>query len=325
MKNIFGLILLLAIFGWGGFADAQQAKKVYRIGYLGSSAASSSALIDAFRQGLRERGYVEGKNIVVEARWTEGKTETIPDLTAELVRLNVDMIVTSITLAVQAARKLTATIPIIVVGIGDPVGTGLVASLARPGGNVTGLSSLAPELSGKRVDLLKEAFPKVSRVGVFWNPASTSNALGWKETEAAARPAAIQLKSLEVKSPDDFERAFGIAAKERVNALIVIRDNVFSVGRQQVLAFAAKRRLPAIYPAAEYVEVGGLMSYGPDLPDIFRRAATYVDKILKGTKPADLPVEQPMKFEFIVNLKTAKQIGLTIAPNVLVRADRVIR
>ena len=325
MKNIFGLILLIAIFGWGGFADAQQAKKVYRIGYLGSSAASSSALIDAFRQGLRERGYVEGKNIVVEARWTEGKTETIPDLTAELVRLNVDMIVTSITLAVQAARKLTTTIPIIVVGIGDPVGTGLVASLARPGGNVTGLSGLAPELSGKRVDLLKEAFPKVSRVGVFWNPASPSNALGWKETEAAARPAAIQLKSLEVKSPDDFERAFGIAAKERVNALIVIRDNVFSVGRQQILAFAAKRRLPAIYPAEEYVEVGGLMSYGPDLPDIFRRAATYVDKILKGTKPADLPVEQPMKFEFIVNLKTAKQIGLTIAPNVLVRADRVIR
>jgi putative ABC transport system substrate-binding protein len=205
------------------------------------------------------------------------------------------------------------------------VGTGLVASLAHPGGNITGLSGLAPELSGKRLELLKEAFPKVSRVGVFWNPASPSNVLGWKETEAAARPAGLQLKSLEVKSPDDFERAFRAATKERVNALIAIRDNVTNVSKQKIIAFAAKHRLPAMYPDTEYVENGGLMSYAPDLLDIFRRAATHVDKILKGTKPADLPVEQPMKFEFVVNLKTANQTGLTVPPNVLVRANRVIK
>jgi ABC-type uncharacterized transport system substrate-binding protein len=318
-----GIVALGVAFAMcGSVAQAQQAKKVPRIGYL---SARADEKLEAFRQGLRALGYVEGKNIIIEYRYLEGKTEPIPDLTAELVRLNVDVIVTSTTLAAQVARKLTTTIPIIVVGVGDPVATGLVASLARPGGNITGLSGLAPELSGKRLELLQEAFPKVSRVGVFWNPASPSNALGWKETGVAGRAAGIQLKSLEVKGPDDFERVFKTAAKERVNALIVIRDNVTNVNKQKIIAFAAKHRLPAMYPDTEYVENGGLMSYAPDFLDIFRRAATHVDKILKGTKPADIPVEQPMKFEFVVNLKTATQTALTVPPNVLVRANRVIK
>ena len=323
MKKILCLLLFALVLGWGGFAEAQQAGKVPRIGYLGGSVNDKNR--EAFQQGLRERGYVEGKNIVIEYRWVEGRTEEIPDLVAELVRLKVDVIVTGVTLAAQAARKLTTKVPIVIVGTGDPVGTGLVASLARPGGNITGLSSLAPELSGKRVELLKESFPKVSRVGVFWNPASPSNALSWKETEAAARPAALRLQSLEVKSTKDFEGAFAAAVKGRVDALITIRDNVTNTGRPQIVAFAAKHRLPGIYPSVDYVEDGGLMSYAPDFRVMYRRAAIYVDKILKGTKPEDLPVEQPMKFEFVVNLKTAKQIGLTIPPNVLVRADRVIR
>jgi putative ABC transport system substrate-binding protein len=321
-KRIIGFALSAMLFALSVSAQAQQAKKVPRIGYLSATADQKR---EAFLQGLRALGYVEGKNIVIEYRWLEGKTEPIPDLTAELVRLNVDVIVTGSTLVAQAARKLTTTIPIVVVGVGDPVGTGLVASLAHPGGNVTGLSGLAPELSGKRLELLKEAFPKVSRVGVFWNPASPSNALNWKETEAAGRAAAVKLQSLEVRSPDDFERAFRGTTKERVNAFIVIRDNVTNVGKQKIIAFAAKHRLPAMYPDTEYVENGGLMSYAPDFLDIFRRAATHVDKILKGTKPADLPVEQPMKFEFVVNLKTANQTALTVPPNVLVRANRVIR
>ncbi len=324
MKRIFCLFLIIVILGAGAIADAQQSKKIPRIGYLGG-ASRDPTRVEAFRQGLRELGYVEGKNVVIEYRWAEGDTARIPDLMAELVRLNVDMIVTSITLAVQTAKQLTTTIPIVVVGIGDPVGTGLVASLARPGGNVTGLSGLAPELSGKRVDLLKEAFPKVSRIAVFWNPASPSNKLGYKETEVAAQAAAVQLQSLEVRGPDDFRRAFETAEKKRADSLIVIRDNVTDTHRQQIVAFAAKKRLPAIYPIVDFVEEGGLMSYAPDFRAIYRRAAIYVDKILKGTKPEDLPVEQPMKFEFVVNLKAAKQIGVTIPPNVLVRADKVIR
>ena len=321
-KKIAVSLLVALILASVHITEAQQPKKVPRIGYLSTRADQNH---EAFRQGLRELGYVEGKNIVIESRWAEGRTEEIPDLVAELVRLKVDVIVTGLTLAAQAARKLTTTVPIVIVGTGDPVGTGLVASLARPGGNITGLSGLAPELSGKRLELLKESFPKVSRVGVFWNPASPSNAISWKETQAAARPAAVQLHSLEVKSSKDFERAFGAAVKDRVDALITIRDAVTNTGRQQIVAFAAKHRLPAIYPSADYVEGGGLMSYAPDFRDMYRRAAVFVDKILKGTKPADLPVEQPMKFEFIVNLKAAKQIGVTVPPNVLVRADKVIR
>ena len=321
-KKVFAFLVSMVMLVAGFLADAQQPTKIPRLGYL---SASNDQNREAFRQGLRQLGYVEGKNVVIEYRYAEGRTEQISDLAAELVRLKVDVIVTGSTLAAQTARKLNTTVPIVIVGTGDPVGTGLVASLARPGGNVTGLSGLAPELSGKRLELLKESFPKVSRVGVFWNPASPSNAISWKETEAAARPAAVQLQSLEVKSSKDFEGAFGAAVKERVNALITIRDNVTNTGRQQIVAFAAKHRLPAIYPSAEYVEVDGLMSYAPDFRDIYRRAAAYVDKILKGAKPADLPVEQPMKFELVINLKAAKQIGLTIPQSVLYRADKVIK
>ena len=228
-KEICMWLLATSLLATVSLAEAQQRARIPRIGYL---SARNDQNRDAFRQGLRELGYEEGKNIVVEPRWAEGKTEQLPDLVAELVRLKVDVIVTGVTLAAQAARKLTTTIPIVIVGTGDPVGTGLVASLARPGGNITGLSGLGPELSGKRLELLKEAFPRVSRVGVFWNPANPSNAISWKETEAAARPAAVQLQSLEVKSSKDFEGAFGAAVKERVNALITIRENVTNTGRQ---------------------------------------------------------------------------------------------
>lgn len=323
MKNFLLVLLVVTVFSGGGVADAQQLAKMPRVGYL--SGSQFNQYREAFQRGLRERGYVEGKNIAVEYRYAEGNTERVPELAAELVHLKVDVMVTGVTLAAQAAKKLTTTIPIVVVGVGDPVATGLVASLARPGGNVTGLSGLAPELSGKRLELLKESFSKISRVGVFWNPASPSNVLNWKETQGAAKAAALRLQSLEVKSTKDFERVLAVAAKERADALITIRDNVTNSGRQQIIAFAAKRRLPAMYPAEEYVDDGGLMSYAPDFPDMYRRAAVFVDKILKGTKPEDLPVEQPMRFEFVVNLKTAKEAGLTIEPNVLVRANRVIR
>jgi len=303
-------------------AEAQQAKKIPRIGFIGVSAGQNLA---AFRQGLQELGYVEGQNIVVETRPVEGQSDRLTDLAAELVHQKMDVLVTGTTVVAQAAKKLTTTIPIVIVAIGDPVGTGLVTSLARPGGNVTGLSGLAPELSGKRLELLKEAFPKISRVAVLWNANSPSNAISWKETQAAALPLAVQLQSLQVRSPDDFERAFRAAASKHAEALITIRDALTNIHSKEIVAFAAKNRLPAMYPTAEYAENGGLMSYAPDFREIFRRAAVYVDKILKGTKPADLPVEQPTKFEFIVNLKAAKQIGLTIPPNVLVRADKVIK
>ena len=308
-------------------AEAQQPAKISRIGFVSGTGDPNTQgpLVEAFRQGLRDLGYIEGKNILVEYRFVEGQQDRIPSLVAELVQLKADVIVTSITLAAQAAKRLTTTIPIVIVGTGDPVGTGLVASLARPGGNVTGFSGLAPELSGKRLELLKEAFPKVSRVAVFWNPTSPSNVNSWKATQAAARPLAVQLQSLELRAPNDFGLAFGTATRERSDALIAIRDNLTDSHRRQIVAFAAKNRLPAMYPMKEYAEDDGLMAYAPDFRDIFRRAAIYVDRILKGTKPADLPVEQPMKFEFVINLKTAKQIGLTIPQSVLFRADKVIK
>jgi len=327
-KKIIGLALGALLFALSVLAQAQQAKKVPQVGILSSisdPSSSPSLSVGAFRKGLRDLGYIEGKNILIEYRNAEGKLDRLPELAAELVRLKVDVIVTGITLAAQATKRLTTTIPIVLLGSGDPVGTGLVASLARPGGNVTGLSGGGPELNGKRLELLKEAFPKVSRVAVFWNPSSPSNAISWNETQAAARPLAVQLQSLEVRAANDFGLAFGAATREHADALIVIRDNVTNNHRRQIVAFAAKNRLPAMYPMTEYAEDGGLMAYAPDFLDIQRRAATYVDKILKGAKPADLPVEQPMKFELVINLKTAKALGLTIPPNVLARADKVIR
>lgn len=307
-------------------AEAQQTAKISRIGFfVGSFAPAYASRIEAFRQGLHDLGYVEGKNIVVEYRYGERKEEPFRDHAAELVRLKVDVIVTSSTSGVLATKKATTTIPIVLAGVSDPVGTGLVASLARPGGNITGLSLLAPELSGKRLELLKEAFPKVSRVAVLWDPDNQANMLSFKETEAVARALKVQLQSLAVQNPSDFEKAFSAITARRADALIIIRSPLTYNNLRGIVEFAAKNRLPAMYPDREFVDPGGLMTYGPIGEDLFRRAATYVDKILKGTKPADLPVEQPMKFELVINMKTANQTGLTIQPNVLARADKVIK
>jgi len=307
-------------------ADAQQPARTPRIGILiAPSASSFSARVEALRRRLRELGYVEGKNIVIEYRYAEGKIERVPDLAAELVRLKVDVIVTSGgERTILAAKKTSATIPIVFAGAGDPVGTGLVSSLARPGGNITGLSTMTPDLDGKRLELLKEAFPKVARVAFLWQPGWRGN-LALTDMEAAAKALGVKLLSLEVRSLDDFESAFARAKRERAQALITSIGGLITTQQRQVLDFAVKNRLPAMYPGSEFVEAGGLMSYGPNYTDLFRRAADFVDKILKGTKPADLPIEQPKKFEFVINLKSAKEIGVAIPPNVLARADQVLK
>jgi putative ABC transport system substrate-binding protein len=306
-------------------AEAQQPK-LHRIGILFIGTSSFySAWIDVFRQGLKELGYIEGKNIAFEYRYAEGKADRLPALAAELVVLKVDVIVTSATPSVLALKKATSTIPIVFVAVADPVASGLVASLARPGGNVTGLTILAVELSGKRVELLKEAVPKVTRVAFLWNSANPGLTPAWREAQAAAQALGLQLQSLEVRSSNDFDSAFETALRERAQALITPPEALFNTHLKRIVEFAAKNRLPAMYAFTEAVDAGGLMLYAPNYADQFRRAATYVDKILKGTKPADLPVEQPTKFEFIINLKAARQIGLTIPPTVLARADKVIR
>ena len=308
-------------------AQAQQPKKVSRIGYLtGVSPSTNSTRHEAFRQGLRGLGYVEGKNIVIEWRSAEGKFDRLPALAAELVRLKVDIIVTGGGATTRAVKEATTAIPIVMAQEGDPVGNGFVASLARPGGNITGLSSLAPELSGKRVELLKEIIPKLSRVAVLGNSAQPGNAQALKEMELAAKAFGVQLQYLDVLGPKDIGTAFRGAGKGRADAVLILLAGLVATSeRPQITDLAVKSRLPAIYDRPEAMEYGGLMSYGVSTADLDRRAATYVDKILKGAKPADLPVEQPTKFEFIINLKAAKQIGLTIPPNVLARADRVIR
>ena len=309
-------------------ADAQQPAKVYRIGILATVPPTTPefALIwEALTEGLRGLGYVEGQNTIIERRFSEGKFERFPDLAAELVRLKVDVIVAAGTPAPEAARRATTAIPIVMTNHGDPVGTGLVASLARPGGNVTGLSLLFPELVGKQLELLKEAVPKVSRVAVLWNPTNKTHPLSLREAEVAARSLGIQLQFLEVRAPDEFESAFVAITKERASALLVLPDPVLVGHRTRIAELSAKSRLPAMAGLREHARAGSLMSYGPDLRDNFRRAATFVDKILKGAKPADLPVEQPTKFELVINLKTAKALGLTIPDSVFIRADEVIR
>jgi ABC-type uncharacterized transport system substrate-binding protein len=307
-------------------AEAQQPTNIPRIGYLSTAIPDvESPRVEAFRQGLREHGYIEGKNIIIEYRRAERKLDRLPDLAAELVGLKVDLIVTNTTPAALAAKKATQTIPIIVITAADPVGSGLAASLARPGGNVTGLSLVAGlEMSGKQLELLKEAVPKLTRVAVLANPANPPTAGFLKEAELAARSLGVQLRVLEARNPDELDGAFSAMKKERPGGLLVIAATFIGIN-SQIVSFATINRLPAMYPYRESVDEGGLMSYGPNQPDLYRRAATYVDKILKGTKPAELPVEQPMKFEFVINLKAAKQIGLTIPPNVLARADKVIR
>ena len=325
MKRLFRLFLIIAFLSAGPVAEAQQPARSPRIGILlPPSASFNSARVEAFRQRLRELGYVEGKNIFFEYRYAEGKLERLPDLAAELVRLKVDVIVAAGP-AGPAAKKATATIPIVFATFANPVGSGLVSSLARPGGNITGLSLMTPDLDGKRLELLKESFPKVARVAFLWMPSGSMGNVPLKDMEAAAKALGVKLQSLEVRSLDDFESAFARAKRDGAQALITYPGPLINTQQRQVFDFAAKNRLPAMYPNSEFVEAGGLMSYSPNYTDLFRRAADFVDKILKGTKPADIPVEQPMKFEFIVNLKTAKQIGVTIEPNVLVRANRVIR
>src|SRR5262250_197342 len=307
--------------------EAQQQKKVPRIGFLSATSPSTiSARVEAFRQGLRELGYVEGKNILIEYRYAEGKPERLRDLAAELVRLKVNVIVATVTPAAMAAKKATQTIPIITVTTADPVGSRLVASLAHPAGNVTGLS-LVPglEMSGKQLELLKEAVPKLTQVAVLIDPGNEPTARFLKEAEKAASSLVLHLRAVEARNADELNSAFSAINKKRPDALLVIASPILSANRTQIARFATSSRLPAMYPYSEFVDAGGLMSYGPHQPDLYRRAATYVDKILKGANPADLPVEQPKKFEFIINLKAAKQIGLTIPPNVLAQADRIIK
>jgi putative tryptophan/tyrosine transport system substrate-binding protein len=326
MKTRFLSILVAWVFlAVAVVGEAQQPKKVPRIGILhGASASSVAARTEAFRQGLRELGYVEGKNIVIEWRYAEGKADRLPGLAAELVGLKVDIIVTTGPIVTRAAKETTSTIPIVMTNEGDPVGTGFVASLARPGGNITGLSSLAPELGGKRLELLKEIIPQLSRVAVFGTSTLPDNAQRLREVELAATAFGVKLQYLDVLGPKDIETAFRAASKGRADAVLLLASSVFTSQRTQVADLAVKYRLPATYNRPEYVEDGGLMTYGPSINDLFRRAATYVDKILKGAKPADLPVEQPTKFELVINLKTAKALGLTIPQTLLLRADLII-
>jgi putative ABC transport system substrate-binding protein len=321
---VAAMLLAVAI-----IAEAQQPKKVPRIGYVSGTGDPSNPgpYVEAFRQGLRDLGYIEGKTIVIEYRGAEGKRDRIPSLVTELVQLKVDALVSGNFAVARAAKQATESIPIVMVTNQDPVETGLVDSLARPGGNITGLSTLQRELGGKRLELLKEVVPRISRVGILWNADSSgSSGTGFKEYEAAARALKLQLQSLEVRPPNpDLERSFQAAAKGRASALITVTGTLLFPYSKRIADLATKNRLPSMYEGSTWVEAGGLMSYSTNDLEVFHRTAVFVDKILKGTKPSDLPVEQPTKFELVINLKTAKQIGLTIPPNVLARADKVIK
>ena len=323
MKTETTVVILCAmLLALGVPARAQQPKKVPRIGWLGAARTSSSR-IEAFRQGLHELGYAEGKNIFIEYRYAEGKLDRLPALAAELVRLKVDVIIAGSPQATRSAKQATSTIPIVMAFDDDPVRQGFVTSLARPGGNVTGLATLAPEISGKQLEILKEIVPNLSRVAVLSN--ISANTLFRGEVESPAAAFGVKLQYLDVANPKDFETAFRAASKGHAQAVLVLPGPVINAQRKQIAELTAKNRLPAIFPSPEYLDVGGLMSYGASVADSYHRAATYVDKILKGARPADLPVEQPTKFELVINLKTAKPLGLTIPPNVLVRADKVIK
>jgi ABC-type uncharacterized transport system substrate-binding protein len=307
-------------------SSAQQAAQVPRLGLLipGSSSAFAPR-IEAFRHGLRDLGYVEGRNITIEYRFAEGQYDRLPELVAELIRLHVDIMVTDGEEAILAAQHATTTIPIVMAVSSDPVGIGFVASLARPGGNITGLSFMLTEVSGKRLELLQEAIPKLSHVAVLWNPTNPNSILGFKETQTAAHALGLPLQSLEVRGPDEFDQAFAAMTREHADALVVLSNPLFFGHRRQLAELAVKHRLPAIFLFREYVEAGGLMAYGANLNAMYRRATYYVDRILKGTKPADLPVEQPMKFELVINLKTAKALEIAVPPSLLLLADEVIQ
>ena len=308
---------------WPLAARAQQPRR-YTIGHFSAGDATPPELWVAFVEALRELGLVEGKNFTFERRYAENRLDRLPELAAELVRLNVDVIVAVGTLAPLAAKRATTTIPIVMANAGDPLGSGLVASLARPGGNVTGMSLMAPDLGAKRLEMLKEILPQVSRVGILWNAANPYSALVFKATENAAPTLGIQLQSIEVQSPNDIDTDLPTATQQRIGALITVEDPLTFSHRKRIADFAASKQLPAMYGLREYVDVGGLMSYGTNQADLYRRAAGYVEKLLKGAKPADLPVQQPTKFELVINLKTAKALGLTIPEPFLIRADQVI-
>ena len=317
---LLSVLFLALINGW---APAGAAEPIHRVGILFIGGRDQPHL-ESFKQGLRERGYMEGKNIILVYRYAEGKEERLADLAAELVREKVAVIVTTATISALAARRVTQTLPIVMTS-GNPLATGLADSLAKPGGNVTGLTVMPSDLSVKRLELLKESFPKKSRVAALWSPRDREADIQFKETERAAKVLSVRLHSLEIKSADDIDRAFNEMTKARDQAIVIILSPLFTLNSKRIVELALKHRLPGIYPTGQFVEEGGLMSYGTSIADLYRRAATYVDKILTGRMPADLPIEQPMKFDFIVNLKAAKQIGVTVPPNVLVRADRVIR
>jgi putative ABC transport system substrate-binding protein len=306
-------------------ARAQGPSRVPRVGYAFARVSSEDQQIwDVMRQGLRELGYVEGQNIALEVRWAEGRYERLPPLVAELVRLKVDVLVVGTTPGALAAKSATRTIPIVMYAVGDPVGSGLVASLGHPGGNLTGLSLFNKEVSGKRLELLKESLPSIARVAVLTNPGNPIHAVFWKETQAAAHALGLQLQAIKIYGPGDFDDAFTAAARGRADALLVFDDSLTLGYRTRLVAVAAKHRLPTMYGLREFPDAGGLVSYGPSNFDMYRRTASYVDKILKGAKPGDLPVEQPTKFELVINLKTAEALGLAIPPSLLQRADQVI-
>jgi ABC-type uncharacterized transport system substrate-binding protein len=323
-KTIIALALCAILLALCVYAEAQQPKKLPRIGYL-SNNAGPELREKAFLQGLQDLRYFDGKNIHLDFRYAQRSEEKLKGLAEELVKLPVDIIITTGSLVTRAAQQATRTIPIVMIGTGDPVRTGFVASLARPGGNITGSSALSPELSGKRLELLKETLPSSSRVGIFWNPDNPATSVSMDEAKVAAQGLRLNIQSLPFRTADDLEKLFSTTSRKNVDALTVMRGGTGEMEHRQIINFAAKTWLPTIYPLTELVGEGGLMAYGVSQVELYRRAAIYVDKMLKGAKPADLPVEQPTKFEFVINLKAAKQIGLTIPPNVLVRADRVIK
>jgi putative ABC transport system substrate-binding protein len=320
------VMLILSLLAAALTSKAQPAAHIPRLGLL--SPVSSSAVasrLEAFRHGLRDLGYVEGRNITIEYRFAEGKADRLPELVAELIHLKVNIMVVDGTAAIRAAQQATTTIPIIMAISGDPVGSGLIASLARPGGNITGLSFMMPEVSGKRLELLQEALPKLSHVAVLWNPAVPDSTVAFKETQTAAQALGLQLQSHEVWSPDEFAQAFAAMTRAHADALVVISNALFFGHRRQLAELTVRHRLAAMFHLREYAEAGGLMAYGAHAEDLYRRAATYVDKLLKGARPADLPVEQPTKFELVINLKTAQALGLPIPSPLLFQADEVIR
>lgn len=314
-----------AVVAWPLGAQAQEPARVWRVGILEIIARTSNARdFNAFRQGLQELGYVEGKNLIFEYRSADGNNGRLPELASELVRLKVDVIVTRTTIAALAAKKATETIPIVMAASGDPLGFGIVASLARPGGNITGLSSVAAELTGKRMELLKDLVPTIVRISAIFNMANPIHVLEWSEVEKAASSLGIQSRLFDIRKREDIGRAFDAARDERADALLVGADTLTQLNRTFVIELAASHRLPAIYVWREFVDAGGLIYYGPSYPDLYRRAATYVDKILKGTKPDELPIQQPIKFEMVINLKAAKALGLVVPPSLLDRADEII-